>query len=330
MDVDQVPQATDRAQQKASALPAHLRFPQPNDSVEDAPNCQLVRLAGERGYQAALESELDEANRKYVSNPARLTVLELPDIQQSDDLLEIGASLGQMTVELATRAKSVTAIEVSPRQAYFLHERCKQQELDNVSVHIGGDDCRLPFPDASFDVVIFNLVFEWCATRLPDESFQAGQQRMLNEISRVLRPGGRMLLNTKNRYALMLLIGKRDPHLFNLRFGNALPRFIANLLTAKKQKKEGRLMGRLYSFRKLNRMIREAGFETIQNFWLAPEMRFPNHAVETTSTSINELRRKAPTDIGEFRSTRWIMKFLPAFLVKHLTPGLCNVATKPS
>jgi SAM-dependent methyltransferase len=58
--------------------------------------------------------------------------------------------------------------------------------LDRVEVR-EGDARSLPFPDGSFDVVVSNFVVHELDTR-------ADRARMLHEIVRVLRPGGRVAL----------------------------------------------------------------------------------------------------------------------------------------
>lgn len=72
------------------------------------------------------------------------------------------------------------------------------------------DDTRLPFPDASFDVVLSNHVIE----HVGDEG---AQRRHLAELERVLRPGGRGYLAVPSRWVLV------EPH-FHLPFLSWLPR----------------------------------------------------------------------------------------------------------
>ena len=84
----------------------------------------------------------------------------------------------------------------------------------------------------------------------------------------------------------------------------------------------------LHSFNALKAMLRDAGFERIDAFWAAPEMRYPTQYVPINSASIREALCRPGFIQGEGRSTRWLMHFIPASLVKHFTPGLTFVATK--
>jgi len=175
-------------------------------------------------------------------------------------------------------------------------------------------------------VVVLNLVFEWCASRCSDEKITVVQRRLLDEICRVLKPGGSLYLATKNRFALFNLIGKPDEHCYGVRFGSALPRWLARFLV--RLKGHPRLAGMLYSHTELKGMLRDAGFERADSFWATPEMRYPTHYVPTDAASIREARRSPGFIQGEMRSTRLLMPFIPASLVKHFTPGLAFLATK--
>ena len=132
-----------------------------------------------------------------------------------------------------------------PEQAEFVAVRTRQEGLGNVSVAIGGDDCRLPYRDGAFDGIVLNLVFEWCGSRLESESHEQAQTRLLEEMVRVLKPGGFLYLATKNRFALRLLLGGADEHMFDMAFGSALPPRLAAWLL--KRKGHARPMGKLYS-----------------------------------------------------------------------------------
>jgi hypothetical protein len=74
-------------------------------------------------------------------------------------------------------------------------------------------------------------------------------------------------------------------------------------------------------------MIQSAGFNHIQPYWAAPEMRFPDRYVPLDVASVSQARREGLRQ-GAFRSTDRLMRFVPAGWVKHLTQGLVFVATK--
>ncbi len=99
------------------------------------------------------------------------------------DVLEIGAGTGN---NLAHYGPGVTRLVVTdPEQAMLdrlVPRLARVHRGVDVSVKRAGADA-LPFPDASFDVVVATLVL--CS--VPD------QAEALAEVRRVLRPGGRLV-----------------------------------------------------------------------------------------------------------------------------------------
>ncbi len=99
--------------------------------------------------------------------------------------LDIGTGYGIVASELSKFFKSVTSIDIAD-------ERLQKDGFD-FKVYGG---TQIPFADASFDVVIANHVIE----HVPD------QHMTLNEICRVLKPGGVCYVAVPNRWALI------EPH----------------------------------------------------------------------------------------------------------------------
>lgn len=308
------------------SVPVFLAY-EPAESAETVARLEhLVAMAREKGWREALgASHADERGFAYVSDVRRAKYLELLPLDSEKDVLEIGASMGQHTVLVAPRVRSVQALEVVPGQAEFAALRCAQEGLTNVRVACGGDDCRLPFDDGSFDGVILNLVFEWCGVRFP-EGTEAGQRRMLASIARVLRPGGFLWLATKNRFALRLLMGGRDEHVHGMRFGHALPRWLLKLSLRARGRETG--CGALYSYLGLRKLLSEYGFRDVRSYWAAPEMRYPDRYVSTDASSIRAARREGGFRQGDSRLRSALMPWMPAPLVKHVSPGLAFLAYK--
>lgn len=116
-----------------------------------------------------------------VVNDAAIDLLE-PKTDQS--ILEIGFGPGRTLGLLAARSAQVTGIDVSPAMVNLAARRNAALINDgHLSLH-RTNGATIPLPDASIDAVlsVHNLYF-W---HDPD--------RTIHEISRVLRPGGRVLL----------------------------------------------------------------------------------------------------------------------------------------
>jgi SAM-dependent methyltransferase len=311
-----------------NGIPQFLHFPPAHDMKDAQALSKLVDLARQDGWQAALQQVYGENSElyRYVTTPSRASFLDLLPLRADSIALEIGPGLGQFLPITASRVKWLYALEINPSQAEFAAARCAQENAHNVSIACGGDDCRLPYLDNSFDVILTNLVFEWCGSHNNNEPPEISQRRLLDECHRVLKPGGALWLATKNRYALRGFFGKPDEHAFNMRFGNVLPRWLMNLRLRLRGKKYPE--GVLYSHNRLAKMLRESRLEPEHSFWAAPEMRYPTHFVPTDAASVRAARKDPTLVQGESRITRLLMPRMPAGWVKHFMPGLAFIARK--
>jgi len=104
-------------------------------------------------------------------------------------VLDVGCGTGHLAAHLINDGYSVVGLEPDPTALAYARRRIPEA--------VSGDACRLPFPDASFDVVIATDVLE----HIPDDSAAA------SEIRRVLRPGGWAILTVP---AMPLLWGPQD------------------------------------------------------------------------------------------------------------------------
>ena len=81
----------------------------------------------------------------------------------------------------------------------------KHQTITN---RVRGSISRLPFPDATFDLVTSNMVFE----HLDNPVVQ------LQEVHRVLRPGGRLVFHTPNKYGYATWLAQMVPEALKDKF----------------------------------------------------------------------------------------------------------------
>ena len=99
-------------------------------------------------------------------------------------LLEIGCGMGYDSLEFLRRGVRVTAIDLTPNAVEFTrrHFEVAGVQADDVKV---GNALDLPFPDESFDAVWSNGVLH--AT--------GDTQKAIDEVWRVLKPGGRAIIS---------------------------------------------------------------------------------------------------------------------------------------
>ncbi|MFZ1926352.1 MAG: class I SAM-dependent methyltransferase [Solirubrobacteraceae bacterium] len=102
----------------------------------------------------------------------------LAGLDLGDDVLEIGPGFGATTRVLARGCGSLTVLELS--ESYC--ERLRQTLDDDVEV-VQADATDMPFTDGRFSGVV-------CFTMLHHVPSRELQNRLMAEVSRVLRPGG--------------------------------------------------------------------------------------------------------------------------------------------
>ena len=292
-----------------------------HDSADDQGQLNTLNaVARQQGWRSGVSAAYDTELLHYVDNPDRLIFLSLLPLNPGDAVLEIGPGLGQISIPLSRRVATVDALEVVRGQAEFCAERSRQEDAMNIRITAGGDNCELPYADESFNGVILNLVLEWCGWRAGG-SHEDMHRKLLGEVSRVLKPGGFFYLATKNRFSLRLLTGGPDEHMFQMRFGSALPRWLSRVLLRGR-----RPPGHLHSYRELRALLRDAGFDRIDSYWATPEMRWPTHMLKFESDSFAQERRNVPQ--GESRRAAAVTSLLPSFMIKHVAPGLAFLARK--
>jgi SAM-dependent methyltransferase len=102
----------------------------------------------------------------------------LADVELGEDVLEIGPGFGATTRVLARRPGSLTVVELS--ESYC--KRLRKTLGSDVEI-VQADATDMPFADDRFSGVV-------CFTMLHHVPSPELQDRLLEEVSRVLRPGG--------------------------------------------------------------------------------------------------------------------------------------------
>lgn len=105
------------------------------------------------------------------------------DVTRFQSILDLGSGAGQILrhlIKMAPVGTQIVACDLSHQMLRRAQKRVKSQRPS----YVAADMTRLPFADASFDCVTCGYVIEY----LPDP------RPGLEEIGRVLRPGGKLLL----------------------------------------------------------------------------------------------------------------------------------------
>ena len=98
-------------------------------------------------------------------------------------VLDVACGPGILSAAIAKSAREVVAFDLTPEMLKKAAQRCSEAGVGNVSFR-EGNAAELPFANSTFDAAV---------TRLSVHHFQR-PDRVMSEIFRVLRPGGRLVV----------------------------------------------------------------------------------------------------------------------------------------
>jgi SAM-dependent methyltransferase len=154
----------------------------------------LIERKGPR--RAALYLPFKETRGRHFLSPVLRYLRDIGARRLS--VLEVGCSFGHITESLAEAPEVEELYTFDTDPAFVAITRAKVDELRlegvrDVSLFTSEETCRLPYPDARFDVVLAIGVIE----HLPARTRRA----QVDEYYRVLAPGGHIaILDTPNRW----------------------------------------------------------------------------------------------------------------------------------
>jgi ubiquinone/menaquinone biosynthesis C-methylase UbiE len=172
------------------------------------------------------------------------------------DVLDVGSGQGIDAYEYASRGARVVGIDLTPRHVELASQHLAESGLKAKFVE--GDAETMPFADESFDMVSSNGVLH----HTPDID------AALAECLRVLRPGGTLTVVLYNRQSFhywvtqVLEQGLLRGELFRR---GSMSRVLSAGVEAG-SRLGARPLVRVYSSGEVGRMLRSAGFESIEVF----------------------------------------------------------------
>ncbi len=111
------------------------------------------------------------------------TVVGLLDLTGVERVLDVATGTGYLATALSPHVKEVIGIDITPGMLELAVQAAQDRELDNITC-LNGDVEHLPFGDSEFDAVTCRFSFH----HFP------GPRISLSEMARVLRPGGRLVI----------------------------------------------------------------------------------------------------------------------------------------
>jgi SAM-dependent methyltransferase len=122
----------------------------------------------------------------YLDGPGHATVAKALDLQSDDDLLDVACGAGYFLARWASHVGRVAGIDLSGPKVDLARQRLADRIAAGTAEIVQGDAGALPWDDGRFSAVTCIDAFPL----LPDPG------RALVEMARVLRPGGRAVVET--------------------------------------------------------------------------------------------------------------------------------------
>jgi SAM-dependent methyltransferase len=140
------------------------------------------------------------------------TALALAGLTPDAQVIEVGSSFGHMSFLLAERFREVVALDLSPESIDLARRRAAHYGVRNIRFEVGDAEDLGAYASGSFDAAFAFSTLRFCPH----------PERAASEIHRVVRAGGRAVIDVPNRlcpwYGPIKQMMKIDPHVHDRLF----------------------------------------------------------------------------------------------------------------
>lgn len=239
---------------------------------------ELLNHARKNGYQEALKCillpETEEYTFNYALDESRADFKFFLPINKESRVLDLGCGWGAISVSISRVCKLLIGVDCTLETLEFVKIRKEQEGITNIQLaQIDPLDFgRLPFPNSYFDTVIMNGFLEWIGVHRKEKLPREIQINALEEVRRVLRPGGTLYIGIENRFGYNYFLGAKDDH-SGLPYTSILPRCLANTFMRMIKKEDYRTY--TYSYTGYKSLLNDSNFEDLEFYFPEKSYRDP-------------------------------------------------------
>lgn len=197
-----------------------------------------------RGFEGSLEFFEEIEKKRYELEPFIHQCAQFT-CWHGKKVLEVGCGIGTDFLQFARAGADLYGIDLSPHSIELVNQRLKLYSVKGCVLN--GDAENLPFEDNTFD-----LVYSWGVIHHTPDT-----QKAIDEIHRVLKPGGKAIVMIYHKFSLLvlrilLIRGIPTGELFTRGFQYVLSKYTENVnqknpLTQAFSRKEAKKMFKDYS-----------------------------------------------------------------------------------
>lgn len=283
----------------------------------DAPRMRkFIDAAREQGWRRTAEemAESDSATCNILLSPTRASFVGLLQPQTTGSVLDVGAGMGAVSLQLAKSFDRVYALDMVFERLAFLNVVAEQESAEEILAICHRDVFNLPFGTGTLDAAVMIGAFEYFPLSYPNSEIKDVQLRALSELHRVISPGGTLFIATKNRFGWPFWLGAKDSS--GLRFGSLLPRRMADMASRFLLRRSYRVI--TDSLRGYASLLQDVGFRDLRFYWPVGGYQISKTWVDLTDDKavMTEIERYVNGPI----KTKLLRMLASAHLFKYLVP----------
>lgn len=144
----------------------------------------------------------------YHLSAIRENVVSWIPFKKTDSVLEIGAGCGAVTGALLGRCKDVVCVELSEKRSRI--NAYRHRDAENLEIMLGSFSDVKDHLKKKFDYITLIGVFEYAGLYVKEDD---AYRVLLQQVNKLLKPGGRLILAIENRLGLKYFAGCKEDHL---------------------------------------------------------------------------------------------------------------------